>query len=54
MLEVIGIKGVVHIGQISGGLSSAIRLAQGGRVNKYVSILYRVIFFGKFFFYFLD
>lgn len=33
MLEVIGIKGVVHIGQISGGLSSAIRLAQGGRIK---------------------
>jgi hypothetical protein len=32
MLEVVGIRGVVHMGQISGGLSNAIRLAQGGRV----------------------
>lgn len=32
MLEVVGIKGVVHMGQIQGGLSGAIRLAQGGRV----------------------
>jgi len=33
MLEIVGIKGVVHLGQILGGLSSAIRLAQGGRVS---------------------
>lgn len=33
MLEVVGIKGVVHIGQISSGISGAIRLAQGGRVK---------------------
>jgi diacylglycerol kinase (ATP) len=32
MLEVIGIRSVVHLGQIGGGLSNAIRLAQGGRV----------------------
>ncbi len=32
MLEVIGIKGIVHLGQIAGGLSGALRLAQGGRV----------------------
>ena len=34
MLEVVGIKGVVHIGQISSGISGAIRLAQGGRVSE--------------------
>jgi diacylglycerol kinase (ATP) len=34
MLEVVGIKGVLHMGQISGGLSGAIRVAQGGRVLK--------------------
>lgn len=34
MLEVVGIRGVVHMGQIQGGLSNAIRLAQGGRVTK--------------------
>ena len=33
MLEVVGIKGVVHMAQISGGMTGAIRLAQGGRVN---------------------
>lgn len=34
MLEVVGIKGVLHMGQISGGLTGAIRVAQGGRVLK--------------------
>ena len=33
MLEVVGIRGVVHIGQILSGISGAIRLAQGGRVR---------------------
>jgi hypothetical protein len=33
MLEVVGIKGVVHMGQIQSGMSGAIRLAQGGRVS---------------------
>lgn len=33
MLEVVGIKGVVHMGQIQSGLSGAIRLAQGGRIK---------------------
>jgi hypothetical protein len=32
MLEVVGIKGIVHLGQIQSGMSGAIRLAQGGRV----------------------
>ena len=39
MLEIVGIKGVVHLGQIQGGLSSAIRLAQGGRVI-YLKFIY--------------
>lgn len=38
MLEVVGIKGVVHMAQIQGGLSSAIRLAQGGRVSYWMRI----------------
>jgi hypothetical protein len=33
MLEVVGFRGVVHMGQIQSGLSGAIRLAQGGRVS---------------------
>lgn len=33
MLEVVGIKSVIHMGQIQSGLSSGIRLAQGGRVR---------------------
>ncbi len=39
MLEVVGIRGVVHMAQIQGGLSSAIRLAQGGRVIYFAIIL---------------
>jgi diacylglycerol kinase (ATP) len=34
MLEVVGIKGILHIGQIFGGLTQAVRLAQGGRVSE--------------------
>ena len=33
LLEVVGVRGVVHMGQIMGGMSGAIRLAQGGRVS---------------------
>lgn len=45
MLEVVGIKGVVHMGQIQSGLSSAIRLAQGGRVKIKKKILFNQIYF---------
>lgn len=33
MLEVVGVTGIVHMGQIQSGLSRAIRIAQGGRIK---------------------
>lgn len=33
MLEIVGVTGVVHMGQIQSGLRSAIRIAQGGHVS---------------------
>jgi len=33
MLEVVGVTGIVHLGQIQSGLRSGIRLAQGGHVG---------------------
>jgi len=33
MLEVVGVSGVVHMGQIQSGLRSATRIAQGGHVR---------------------
>lgn len=33
MLEVVGVTGVVHLGQIQSGIRSAVRLAQGGHVR---------------------
>ena len=33
MLEVVGVTGVVHMGQIQSGMRSAVRIAQGGHVS---------------------
>lgn len=33
MLEIVGVTGVVHMGQIQSGLRNAIRIAQGGHVS---------------------
>lgn len=33
MLEVVGLTGIVHMGQIQSGISRAIRIAQGGRIR---------------------
>ena len=33
MLEVVGVTGIVHLGQIQSGMRSAVRLAQGGHVR---------------------
>ena len=33
MLEIIGVTGVMHMGQIQSGLRSGVRIAQGGHVS---------------------
>ncbi|CAF5121671.1 unnamed protein product [Rotaria magnacalcarata] len=33
MLEVVGVTGIVHLGQIQSGIRSGVRLAQGGHVH---------------------
>ena len=33
MLEVVGVQGIVHLGQIQSGFRSGVRLAQGGHVS---------------------
>ncbi|BES91540.1 Diacylglycerol kinase [Nesidiocoris tenuis] len=37
MLEVVGVTGVVHLGQIQSGLRSATRIAQGGHIKIHIS-----------------
>uniref|UniRef100_A0A0A9W5Q3 Diacylglycerol kinase n=1 Tax=Lygus hesperus TaxID=30085 RepID=A0A0A9W5Q3_LYGHE len=37
MLEVVGVTGVVHLGQIQSGLRSAMRIAQGGHIKIHIS-----------------
>ena len=34
MLEVVGVTGVVHLGQMQSGMRSGIRIAQGGHVSQ--------------------
>lgn len=41
MLEVVGVTGVVHLGQIQSGLRSAMRIAQGGHVRTFLSLSFR-------------
>jgi len=36
MLEVVGVTGIVHLGQIQSGIRSGVRLAQGGHVRLYL------------------
>lgn len=33
MLEIVGVTGVVHMGQIQSGLRTGVRIAQGGHVS---------------------
>jgi hypothetical protein len=40
MLEVVGVRGAVHLGQIQSGLFGGIRLAQGGRVSNFYTLKY--------------
>lgn len=39
MLEVVGVTGVVHMGQIQSSLRAGIRIAQGGHVSICTSVL---------------
>lgn len=45
MLEVVGVTGVVHLGQIQSGLRSAMRIAQVFYLEKNIEINYFVFFF---------
>ena len=38
MLEIVGVTGVVHMGQIQSGLRTGVRIAQGGHVSLCVSV----------------
>ena len=42
MLEVVGVTGVVHMGQIQSGLRSAMRIAQGGHVSIFLQSIVAV------------
>lgn len=39
MLEVVGVTGIVHLGQIQSGMRSAVRLAQGGHVRHFFFVV---------------
>ena len=43
MLEVVGVRGAVHLGQIQSGLFGGIRLAQGGRVSNFYTLKYWIL-----------
>ena len=44
MLEIVGVSGVVHMGQIQGGMRSGTRIAQGGHVSLLLFLYYTLRF----------
>ena len=42
MLEVVGVTGIVHLGQIQSGIRSGVRLAQGGHVRSFPFESFRI------------
>ena len=39
MLEIVGVTGVVHMGQIQSGLRTGVRIAQGGHVSLFPCVI---------------
>jgi len=48
MLEIVGVTGVVHMGQIQSGLRNGIRIAQGGHVSLLLKVvLYLIVYINQ-------